>query len=243
MKALNIFIRQDLKMRKGKMAAQSAHAVMKLLFDVMRKTQERMILPSLQKFELENFLQNPQVKIVMVANEAALNQALDKSLPHAIIVDSGRTEFHGIPTITCAAQGIFSSCDFSEIHVPHIYGKDIKAKQVFVFNKDVPLSKEMACELSVMSCLEFLNQKMEADGDEKYFDLTKDSPFVAWIVNAFAKIGLSAKTIDELNQVADNLNKNSIAFVKKNVGDNICLCIEPCYPENIDPITGGLSLI
>lgn len=243
MEILNIFIRQDLKMRKGKMAAQSGHAVMKLLFDVMKKTSERMILPSVQKTELDKFLQNPQVKITMVADEAALNQILDKSLPHAVIVDSGRTEFHGVPTVTCAAQGIFSSCDFSEIHVPHIYGKDIKAKQVFVFNKDIPLSKEMACELSVMTCLEFLNQKMEIDGNENYFDLTQENAFVAWIVNAFAKIGLSAKTMDELNQVEDNLKANSINFIKKSIGGNSCLCIEPCYPEQIDTITGSLSLI
>jgi peptidyl-tRNA hydrolase len=243
MEILNIFIRQDLKMRKGKMAAQSAHAVMKLLFDVMKKISERMILPSIQKDELVKFLQNPQVKITMVADEAALNQILDKSLPHAVIVDSGRTEFHGVPTVTCAAQGIFSSCDFSEIHVPHMYGKDIKAKQVFVFNKDIPLSKELACELSVMTCLEFLNQKMKTDGEQKYFDLTEDSAFVAWIVNAFAKIGLSAKTMDELNEVEDNLKANSITFIKKSIGANSCLCIEPCYPENIDPITGQLSLI
>lgn len=243
MQTLNIFIRQDLKMRKGKMAAQSAHAIMKLLFDVMNKTAERMTLPSKQKLELDQFMLNPKVKIIMVADEVALNQALDKSLPHAIITDSGRTEFHGVPTITCAAQGIFSTCDFSEIHVPHIYGKDIKAKQVFVFNKDVPLSKELACELSVMTCLEFLHKKMENDGNEQYFDLTEDSAFVAWIVNAFGKIGLSAKTMDELNQVAHNLNDNSISFVKKNIGENVCLCIEPCYPDYIDPITGQLSLI
>jgi len=243
MNMLNIFIRQDLKMRKGKMAAQTAHAVMKLLFDVTKKSSIKMVLPAKQAQELDDFLANPIVKIQMVQNENALMKALDKNLPHAVIVDSGRTEFHGVPTVTCAAQGIFSFCDFSEIHVPHIYGKEIKAKQIFVFNKDTPLSKEMACELSVLTCLEYLSKQLKSDNNEKYFDLNEDSAFVAWIVNAFAKIGLSAKTMDELNQVKDNLNTNSISFIQRTVKDNTCLCIEPCYPEKIDPITGVLSLI
>lgn len=240
---LTIFIRQDLKMRKGKMAAQSAHAVMKLLFDATQKTPSTMILPAKQTEELETFLSNPLVKIQMVENEEALLKVLDNAFPYAVITDSGRTEFHGVPTVTCAAQGIFSSCPMSEIVVPAMYGKDIKAKQVFIFNKDFPLSKEAACQLSVLTCLEYLYTKMKSDEDTKYFNLLEDTAFTAWITNAFAKIALSTKTLEELNSIADNLASNSISFIKKNIGDNTCICIEPCYPEGIDTVTGHLSLI
>lgn len=243
MQVLNIFVRQDLKMRKGKMAAQVAHAVMKLLFDVTIKSKDEMRLLSTQTNELESFLKNPIVKINMVSNEEALYQVLDKDLPHAIITDSGRTEFHGVPTVTCAAQGIFNACETASINVPHLYGKDIKAKQIFIFNKDIPLSKELACELSVITCLKYLYKKMQDDKGEKYFDLSQETAFVAWIINAFAKIGLSTKTIEQLNEITDVLDNKSIDYIKDNIGSNVCVCIEPCYPDEIDLITGSLALI
>lgn len=243
MQNLIIYVRQDLNMRKGKMAAQVAHAVMKLLFDCTTKTHDKMILSLQQVQELENFLQNPQITISMVANEDSLYEILKKPIPYAIITDSGRTEFHGVPTVTCAAQGIFSQCRTSQIDVPHMYGKDIKAKQVFVFNKDFPLSKENSCKLSVLSCLTFLCSKLKTHGDTQYFDLTENNPFVAWISHAFAKIGLSTKTMEELNGIAITLKENNIHFIQSQIGENYCLCIEPLYPEKIDLITGNLKLI
>lgn len=240
---LNIYVRQDLKMRKGKMAAQSAHAAMKLFFEVMRKPLGKMILGNIQNQEFQTFLKNPVVKIHMVKDESALDNALDLTLPYSKIIDSGRTEFHGVPTLTCAAQGIFSQCDIEELEVPYAYGKDIKAKQIFVFNKDFPLSKEISCELSVLSCLKLLNDKMKIENNEQYFDLQEVGPFIDWILNAFAKIALSTKTLEELNAVENILIENSIQFVRIVNQDNHCLCIEPCYPNDIDPITGSLSLI
>lgn len=243
MNQLNIYVRQDLKMRKGKMAAQSAHAAMKLLFDVMDKTATRMILQSKPAQQLKAFLANPNIKINMVQDENALHSILDKELPFATIIDSGRTEFHGVPTLTCAAQGIFTQCETSEIHVPAMYGKDIKAKQIFVFNKDFPLSKEMACELSVLTCLQLLFSKMKIENDTMYFDLQEEGAFVDWILNAFAKIALSTKTLTDLDNLVVSLESNSIKYIKTSITNNVCVCIEPCYPENIDVITGSLSLI
>lgn len=243
MQNLNIYVRQDLKMRKGKMAAQSAHAAMKLLFDVMDKTATRMILQAKPTAELKAFLTNPNIKINMVQDDSALHAILNKDFPFATIIDSGRTEFHGVPTLTCAAQGIFTKCEVSEINVPAMYGKDIKAKQVFVFNKDFPLSKEAACELSVLTCLQLLFNKMKSDDDTMYFDLQEEGAFVDWILNAFAKIALSTKTLADLDNVTQSLDTSSIKYIKTNIGNNSCVCIEPCYPENIDVITGSLSLI
>jgi peptidyl-tRNA hydrolase len=240
---LNIYIRQDLKMRKGKMAAQSAHAAMKLLFEVMQTENDKMVLQSVQKEEFEAFLSDPEIKIHMVKDEEALHHALQSQLPSATIIDSGRTEFHGVPTLTCAAQGVFSVCEKKEMFVPNAYGKEIKAKQVFVFNKDYPLSKEAACQLSVLTCLKQMYQKMNVDKDQAYFDLSEESVFVNWITSAFAKIGLSAKSLEELNSIEQELKVNKIDYIKKDLDNNYCLCIEPCIPEKIDIITGRLSLI
>jgi PTH2 family peptidyl-tRNA hydrolase len=46
---------------------------------------------------------------VGVESEAALDEIMEKAraagLPCAVIVDAGRTEFHGVPTKTCCAIG------------------------------------------------------------------------------------------------------------------------------------------
>lgn len=241
---LTIFVRNDLKMRKGKMAAQSGHAAMKLFFESMVKSPTRMTLLAKQNAEFLEFFNNPVVEIVMVKDEADLHTILEPLAPVSVIVDNGRTEFHGVPTTTCAAHGIFSPCDLTVMNVPQTYGTEIKSKQIFVFNKDKPLSKEKSCQQAVISCLKLLyNQMLDDEHGNKYFDITQKNALTDWIMNAFAKIALSTKTMDELNEVERQLK--AAGFVVERVVDdgNDCLCVSPQYPDDIDPFTRHLSLI
>lgn len=241
---LKIFVRNDLKMRKGKMAAQSGHAAMKLFFEAMIQTHGRMTLMSKQHAEFLEFFQNPVVDIVMVKDEEDLHAILAPLAPVSVIVDNGRTEFHGVATTTCAAHGIFTPCDLTLMNVPQTYGTEIKSKQIFVFNKDKPLSKEKACQQAVISCLKLLYNQMLDDGyGNKYFDLFQKNALTDWIMNAFAKIALSTKTMAELDEVERQLK--SVGFVVERIVDdgNDCLCVSPQYPDDIDPITRHLSLI
>jgi PTH2 family peptidyl-tRNA hydrolase len=241
---LKIFVRNDLKMRKGKMAAQSGHAAMKLFFEAMVQTHGRMTLMSKQHAEFLEFFHNPVVEIVMVKDEEDLHTILAPLAPVSVIVDNGRTEFHGVPTTTCAAHGIFTPCDLTLMNVPQTYGTEIKSKQIFVFNKDKPLSKEKACQQAVISCLKLLYNQMLDDGyGNKYFDLFQKNALTDWIMNAFAKIALSTKTMAELDEVERQLK--SAGFVVERIVDdgNDCLCVSPQYPDDIDPITRHLSLI
>lgn len=241
---LKIFVRNDLKMRKGKMAAQSGHAAMKLFFEAMVKSPTRMTLLAKQNAEFLEFFNNPVVEIVMVKDEADLHTILEPLAPVSVIVDNGRTEFHGVPTTTCAAHGIFSPCDLTVMNVPQTYGTEIKSKQIFVFNKDKPLSKEKSCQQAVISCLKLLyKQMLDDENGNKYFDITQKNALTDWIVNAFAKIALSTKTMDELNEVERQL-KAAGFVVERFVDDgNDCLCVSPQYPDDIDPFTRHLSLI
>lgn len=241
---LTIFVRNDLKMRKGKMAAQSGHAAMKLFFEAMVKSPTRMTLLAKQNAEFLEFFNNPVVEIVMVKDEADLHAILAPLAPVSVIVDNGRTEFHGVPTTTCAAHGIFSPCDLTVMSVPQTYGTEIKSKQIFVFNKDKTLSKEKSCQQAVISCLKLLYKQMLDDEDgNKYFDITQKNALTDWIMNAFAKIALSTKTMDELNEVERQLK--AAGFVVERLVDdgNDCLCVSPQYPNDIDPFTRHLSLI
>ena len=104
-----IVMRKDLNMRKGKMIAQGAHASLRVILDAGGATDATTY--AIQMTEpMAKWMTGRFAKIcVGVTSEAALDEVMDKAraagLPCAIIVDAGRTEFHGVPTKTCCAVG------------------------------------------------------------------------------------------------------------------------------------------
>ncbi len=93
-----IILRKDLNMRLGKSVAQGAHASQMAKDNV---TDESIIAL---------WLETGMTKIcVGIGSEESLidlyNQAKAINLPCSLIVDSGRTEFHGIETKTAVAIG------------------------------------------------------------------------------------------------------------------------------------------
>ena len=107
-----IVYRRDLKMRKGKIAAQVAHAAMKVFFQRgVRCTldgQDAIGIPL--EPDMAAWVFGSFAKVVLsVEDEAALLEvhrlAKEAGLPTALITDSGRTEFGGVPTRTTVALG------------------------------------------------------------------------------------------------------------------------------------------
>lgn len=101
-------------MRKGKIAAQCAHASMKVLLDQMFKHQvdhePALTLVMGEGSPLHLWLEGQFTKVVCGVNSEAeldevYNKAKEAGVPASIIVDSGRTEFHGVPTKTVVAIG------------------------------------------------------------------------------------------------------------------------------------------
>ena len=93
-----IVMRTDLNMRKGKMVAQGAHASLRATLLYMHDPR------------VTAWLAGPFAKIcVQVPSEKALMEVYDMAweagLPVALITDAGRTEFNGVPTVTCCAVG------------------------------------------------------------------------------------------------------------------------------------------
>jgi PTH2 family peptidyl-tRNA hydrolase len=108
-----IVIRRDLKMRRGKEIAQGAHASMAALLQGMVLDAEGGARLPLWP-EARTWLEGAFTKItVKVQTEADLLAVRDKAvaagIPHALIQDAGRTEFHGVPTFTALAVGPASS--------------------------------------------------------------------------------------------------------------------------------------
>jgi PTH2 family peptidyl-tRNA hydrolase len=104
-----IVVRKDLNMRKGKLAAQVAHASMKFLLDNNEAERANELLVKLSQEEAE-WVNGLFTKIVVgVDSESALQDLMLKAklegITHYAIIDAGLTEFNGVPTLTCVAFG------------------------------------------------------------------------------------------------------------------------------------------
>ena len=104
-----IVVRRDLNMRKGKVAAQVAHAAMKFLLDANESERPDELLIKLSNIEAE-WVNGIFTKIVVGCDSedellVLVTKAMIEGIEAHTIVDSGATEFHGVPTLTCAAFG------------------------------------------------------------------------------------------------------------------------------------------
>lgn len=110
-----IVVRKDLNMRKGKIAAQVAHASMKVILDLFwEEPQLKSTMKMYKIFDMESpeykWLKDKFTKIcVSVDSEQELidiyEKAKGKGMLCSLIEDSGATEFKGVPTKTCCAIG------------------------------------------------------------------------------------------------------------------------------------------
>lgn len=109
-----IVIRKDLKMRKGKMCAQAAHASMKVLLDYARNTlwgeYITINITTKEREPLHEWLKGAFTKVVVGCDseEELLDihkKAEELGVMRSLIQDAGRTEFHGESTYTAVAVG------------------------------------------------------------------------------------------------------------------------------------------
>lgn len=104
-----IVVRKDLHMRSGKIAAQVAHAAMKFLFRAHDRGARSFTFCAKDKAEHQWITERFKKVVVSVDSEQELRDliaaARNVSIEVNDIVDAGLTEFHGVPTLTCAALG------------------------------------------------------------------------------------------------------------------------------------------
>lgn len=115
-----IVVRKDLNMRKGKIAAQAAHASMKVFLDLCSVKENRIVLDKgnvTQKLsksvadDMFKWLNEGFTKVVVSADSE--KEMMDiyhlilqtSDVPVALILDAGKTEFNGVATYTCIAVG------------------------------------------------------------------------------------------------------------------------------------------
>ena len=114
-----IVVRRDLKMRKGKIAAQAGHACIDAILMALNKegrmndfemTVDGIVLKNIDKpsSPLSDWFMYGCAKVcVYVDSEESLldiaQKTKDKGIIASVITDAGMTEFHGVPTKTCLA--------------------------------------------------------------------------------------------------------------------------------------------
>lgn len=103
-----IVLRTDLKMRRGKEIAQGAHASVNA------------ILENLEHPNVKEWLAGSYTKVAVgVDSEVELMKLMKKARQRGIIyshiIDSGKTEFNGVPTLTAAAFGPATHEELQEI--------------------------------------------------------------------------------------------------------------------------------
>lgn len=109
-----IVFRRDLKVRKGKVAVQVAHAAMMFLANQLRglysvNYNSYVYQVSLNE-EQQQWIRGNFTKICLVVDtEEDLRKlherALAADLTSHMVIDAGLTEFAGVPTLTCIAIG------------------------------------------------------------------------------------------------------------------------------------------
>lgn len=234
---LDILVRRDLNMRKGKMSAQVAHAACAQLLNAMDDLGLYRVLSAKHYQALLALLDQEAVTIDLVADESALRDALEAPERSSIIIDRGLTEFGGVPTLTTAAQGVFLP---SEMKAVPMSGQDLIARQWFVFSKEQPLPKEVAAKMAALGCLKMMASLLTPlkDGNGA-MKLDLDNPALfGWLTAGFGKIGMGIKTDAALSALHGDLQAAGIHTVEQQLGASKLLVIGPQFPETIAGITG-----
>ena len=120
-----IVVRKDLNMRKGKIAAQVAHASLGAILKIMDSKYDEngnceRKLKINKNSALDNWINGVFTKICVYVNSeeellALYDKVKDTDIIHCLVRDNGLTEFHNVPTYTCLAIGADDNDKIDEI--------------------------------------------------------------------------------------------------------------------------------
>lgn len=131
------------------------------------------------------------------------------------------------------------------------------SKQVIVMRKDLNMRKGKMIAQGAHASMAAVIQLAEVTGEDgnsvfRTFDIELGSALDDWLNGSFTKICLSVNSEEELHKVyAEAHNKGLICSLIKDAGRTefggvptyTCCAIGPAWADEIDPITGHLSLL
>lgn len=248
MQKIKIYVRADLrtnsgkKVPNGKMAAQSAHALMAGFLALFNRDVDCLTSKKENMDLIKAFISGQVETQIIPIKEYEVEELLMKNV--IPIIDQGRTVFRE-PTLTTIVEmpetAVLSKVADCEAETNERY----RSKQTLVIDKSAIKNKwDMFEVVSQASLKGLLNYVIEM-GDEFILPLQHEG-LSAWINGAFAKITLQPKETSMID-LLDSLNNQSTmnySLVSTEGGELACVAIGPHFIEEVDKFTKqGYSLV
>lgn len=243
---ITLYYRADLAMPEGKLAAQCAHALMRLCLKLFQwQGPHRLVMSGVNLPHYLAWRADPQISLVPVMDEAALldiHHSVD--FPCALVTDRGLTVFNGQPTHTVVAvwdnpnvvlydnDGLLPQVDPD--------APEQKTKQVLVCDKRLkPYPEEMAARcayvawLALESVMRFMPEAVE-------LRLTEPA-LQHWLYGRFTKVVLRTKS-GKLSAFVQGLPATVRLAVSAEQGEPWVIAFMPAREAYINHYTARLSL-
>lgn len=201
---IRIHYRTDFNMRKGKLAAQCAHALMGFGLNTFQFEGGRFWLRGNNFKQYCLWRQSFKIQLVPVDSEVVL-----LGLPaafgghHCLITDQGRTEFGGVTTHTCLAfdNELGLTAYDNKAHFPAQTEPQF-SKQILVANRTLKQDKTVVAHHGALAAWRVLDQQLTFTENAAWFEPAGDA-MTSWIFGSFAKIMLKAEQADLRALIAD----------------------------------------
>ncbi len=237
MEELKVYVKANLKtssgkkVPNGKMAAQSAHAVMGVFLSLFEKKEDHLLLLE-ENRDLFNAFKNKTLKIDFLPYKEEVEYAENV----IAIVDQGRTVFKE-PTLTAVAVAPKGYTYRKTTDCQSESGERYGAKQAIVINKELIKDKWEMFSLVSEASLAFLIDTSLEMGGEVIIPL-KNEGVKAWINGAFAKITLQPKEKTMIELMVDlNSSKTLLSAIVEKDGNPVCVSVGPDFVEKVDACT------
>ncbi|WP_210498816.1 peptidyl-tRNA hydrolase [Vibrio crassostreae] len=238
---------KNLKLRRGKWAAQLSHALMKLLLQSCHKDSSGNLEIEQDKLKhiknyVDKLVNNPSsIKIEWVDSQKLLEEAENRAPQFtASIVDYGRTEFHGVKTKTCLV--IDDDSVLKQVSTHTFSEEAVNAKQVVAIRDNLKLTKQEQFGLAVSGSNKKLISCFAYDTDKYVLTKEGNKELFNWLSGAFAKICVRFSEQTELEERISSFNMKELVTTIHKENDLVCAVFTACTNKELEGVTSDLKL-
>lgn len=243
---LAILMRSDLNMRTGKMVAQGGHAAMMVGLSRFELGPDGNLHVSDEDVaDLRGFLKYPDVEVSYAFTEEMLVEGTDDETDFHIVIDSGRTEFHGQLTMTCGASGIFQP----KVDDNRPYGVSdstpAMARQYLIMSRESSPLKQTAIAMAGIGCLAEIEKCLSQDPSSSSFRIShaEHPELFDWMGKGYPKIGLQVPNHEALSSLSSRMCSANVPHTLVDYQGCQMIVTAPGTPDKLKPLTGDLKLL
>lgn len=243
---LAILMRSDLNMRTGKMIAQGGHAAMMVgLARFERNDAGNLIISAEDVSDLREFLKYPDVEVSFAYSQEMLLDGTHDDTDFHVVVDSGRTEFRGLHTMTCGASGVFPAQQKKDTPYAAPDTLPSSARQYLIMSREAQPLKQTAIAMAGLGCLTEIEKVIRQDPTTKAFfvDQAGQPDLFEWMGKGYPKIGLQVPTHEALKYLADCMTLSGINNTLVEYQGCMMVVTAPGAISDLAKFTGDLKLL